>query len=193
MEKGLTDNKLYLRAIYIISAAIPIVVAFLILFPAKLNLTGDWVKSLPGFHAIINSTTVLTLVGALISIRKGNINLHRSFMFASLILGVFFLISYILYHSSQPSVKFGDLDHDGIVSELELTQAGATRTVYLIILASHILLSILVVPFVLLAFYFALTDQIPRHKKMVKYTFPVWLYVSVTGVVVYLMIEPYYL
>ena len=193
MEKGLTDNKLYLRAIYIISAAIPIVVAFLILFPAKLNLTGDWVKALPGFHAIINSTTVLTLVGALISIRKGNINLHRSFMFASLILGVFFLISYILYHSSQPSVKFGDLDHDGIVSELELTQAGAIRTVYLIVLASHILLSILVVPFVLLAFYFALTDQIPRHKKMVKYTFPVWLYVSVTGVVVYLMIEPYYL
>ena len=193
MEKGLTDNKLYLRAIYIISAAIPIVVAFLILFPAKLNLTGDWVKSLPGFHAIINSTTVLTLVGALISIRKGNVTLHRSFMFASLILGVFFLISYILYHSSQPSVKFGDLDHDGIVSELELTQAGATRTVYLIILASHILLSILVVPFVLLAFYFALTDQIPRHKKMVKYTFPVWLYVSITGVVVYLMIEPYYL
>ena len=193
MEKGHTDNKVYLRAIYLISAIIPIVVAFLILFPAKINLTGEWVKSLPGFHAIINSLTVLTLIGALISIKKGNIKMHRSFMFAALILGVFFLISYILYHSSQPSVKFGDMDHDGVLSEMELDAAGVIRTVYLVILASHILLSILVVPFVLLAFYFALTDQIPRHKKMVKYTFPVWLYVSITGVVVYLMIEPYYL
>jgi len=192
MAKELTDNKAYLRIIYIVSALIPIVVAFLILFPQKINLTGEWVKLLPGVHAAINSITVATLVGAFIAIKKGNITLHRTFMFVSLFLGVLFLISYILYHSSQPSVKFGDIDHDGILSEIELREVGISRTIYLIILASHILLSILVVPFVLFAFYYALTNQIERHKKMVKYTFPVWLYVSITGVVVFLMVEPYY-
>ena len=193
MEKELSDNRAYLRVIYIVSALIPVVVAFLILFPAKLQFEGSWVKLLPGFHATINSVTVVTLIAALWSIKKGNIKLHRTFMFASLILGIFFLISYILYHSSQPSVKFGDINHDGMVSELELSQVGSNRMIYLVILASHILLSILVVPFVLLAFYFALTDQVERHKRMVKYTFPVWMYVSITGVVVYFMIQPYYL
>ena len=192
MEKGLTDNKNYLRIIYGISVLIPVVVAFLILFPAKASFEGDWVKSLPTVHAAINSITVVTLIGALVSIKKGNINAHRTFMFTSLFLGVLFLVSYILYHSSQPSVKFGDINHDGILSEIELDKTGMSRVVYLIILASHILLSILVVPFVLFAFYFALTNQIPKHKRMVKYTFPVWLYVSVTGVVVYFMIKPYY-
>ena len=192
MEKELTGNKGYLRIIYVVSALIPIVVAFLILFPAKLSFSGDWVKALPALHATINSVTVCTLLAAVVSIKKGNIAAHRFLMFASLFLGVLFLISYILYHSSQPSVRFGDIDHDGTVSDPEKAEAGVMRLVYLIILASHILLSILVVPFVLLAFYYALTNQIPKHKKMVKFTFPVWMYVSITGVVVYFMIKPYY-
>lgn len=192
MAKEQADNKVYLRIIYLISILIPLVVAFLILFPTKLSMTGDWVKLLPGAHATINSLTVVTLIAALVSVKKGNIKAHRSFMFASLFLGVLFLISYILYHSSVESVKFGDINHDGELSEKELVEVGTSRIVYLVILASHILLSILVVPFVLFAFYYALTDQIERHKKMVKFTFPVWLYVSITGVIVYFMIEPYY-
>ena len=192
MAKALTDNKSYLRFIYIISVLIPVVVAFLILLPSKLSIDGDWIKSLPGLHALINSATVLTLIGALIAIKRGNISVHRSLMFASLFLGILFLISYVLYHSSVDSVKFGDADHDGIVSEAELEILGSTRTMYLGVLASHILLSILVVPFVLFAFYYALTDQINRHKRMVKYTYPIWLYVSITGVVVYFLIKPYY-
>ncbi len=178
--------------IYLISILIPLVVAFLIYFPAKLGLAGDWVKLLPGLHATVNSLTVLTLVAAFISIKKGNIKLHRTFMFASLFLGVLFLLSYVLYHSSVESVKFGDLNFDGELSEEELLKAGTSRTVYLVILASHILLSILVVPFVLFAFYYALTNQIERHKKIVKFTYPVWLYVSITGVIVYFLIKPYY-
>lgn len=193
MEKALTDNKSYLRLIYIISFLIPLVVAFLILNPQKLALTGEWVKALPGFHASINSLTVFTLLGALFAIKKGNVRVHRTFMFISLCLGLLFLISYILYHSSQPSVKFGDIDHNGLVSDVEKTEVGSIRSVYLGLLASHILLSITVVPFVLFAFYFALTDQVSRHKKMVRYTFPIWLYVSVTGVIVYFMIRPYYI
>ena len=192
MAKALTDNKSYLRFIYIISVLIPVVVAFLILLPSKLSIDGDWIKSLPGLHALINSATVLTLIGALIAIKGGNISVHRSLMFASLFLGILFLISYVLYHSSVDSVKFGDADHDGIVSEAELEIVGSTRTMYLGVLASHILLSILVVPFVLFAFYYALTDQITRHTRMVKYTYPIWLYVSITGVVVYFLIKPYY-
>ncbi|WP_370090565.1 DUF420 domain-containing protein [Ekhidna sp.] len=192
MVKEQADNKVYLRMIYLISILIPLVVAFLIYFPAKLGLAGDWVKLLPGLHATVNSLTVLTLVAAFISIKKGNIKLHRTFMFASLFLGVLFLLSYVLYHSSVESVKFGDLNFDGELSEEELLKAGTSRTVYLVILASHILLSILVVPFVLFAFYYALTNQIERHKKIVKFTYPVWLYVSITGVIVYFLIKPYY-
>lgn len=192
MEKELAGNKVYLRIIYLTSVLIPLVVAFLILFPAKFG-AGSWVKILPSVHAAINSLTVVTLIAALISIKKGNISAHRAFMFTSLFLGVLFLVSYILYHSNVESVKFGDLNHDGELNEEELLKAGTTRMVYLVILASHILLSILVVPFVLFAFYYALTNQIERHRRMVKYTFPVWLYVSITGVVVYFMIQPYYI
>ena len=191
MEKGLADNKRYLRTIYGISILIPVAVAFLIFFPAKFG-AGDWVKILPAVHAAINSLTVITLIAALISVKRKNIKAHRAFMFISLFLGLLFLISYILYHSNVDSVKFGDINHDGELDEKELLNVGTSRLVYLVVLASHILLSILVVPFVLFAFYYALTDQIDRHRRIVKYTFPVWLYVSVTGVVVYFMIQPYY-
>ncbi len=191
MGKKLLNNKKYLAVIYAISILIPIVVALLILFPTNLGM-GEWVKLLPSIHAIINSLTIITLIIALIAIKKGNIVAHRSFMFISLFLGVLFLISYILYHSNIDSVKFGDFNHDGKLSENELVNIGNSRVVYLIILASHILFSILVVPFVLFSFYFALTNQIERHKKIVKFTFPVWLYVSITGVIVYFMIKPYY-
>ena len=192
MEKEPTDNKIYLRIIYSISILIPLVVALLIFFPARLSFAGDWVKLLPGVHAAINSLTVLTLSAALFSVRKRNIRMHRRFMFASLSLGVLFLLSYVLYHSGVDSVKFGDLDHNGVISDAELAEAGNSRVVYLVILASHVLLSILVVPFVLFAFYYALTNQIDRHKKMVRFTYPVWMYVSITGVIVFFLIKPYY-
>lgn len=192
MEKALADNKSYLKGIYIISAVIPIAVAFLILFPMKWSFAGDWVKMLPAVHATINSLTVFVLVGALAAVKAGNISLHRAFMFAALVLGFLFLISYIVYHSNVESVKYGDFNYDGLVSDQEKALAGTSRTVYLIVLASHILLSIVVVPFVLVAFYFALTQQVEKHKKLVKYTYPIWMYVSVTGVIVYFMIKPFY-
>ncbi|MEQ9403718.1 MAG: DUF420 domain-containing protein [Cyclobacteriaceae bacterium] len=192
MTKELTDSRFYLRIIYVVSALIPLVVTFLILFPAKLSFAGEWVKLLPGIHAGINTLTALILVGALIAIRKGNVKLHRTFMFSALFMGVLFLISYIIYHSSVESVKFGDINYDGILDDQERAAVGVSRVIYLVVLASHILLSILVVPFVLLAFFYALTDKIEKHKRMVKYTYPVWMYVSITGVIVYFMISPYY-
>jgi putative membrane protein len=193
MEKELADNRSYLKVIYLISVLIPLLVAFLIFFPNKLSFVGDWVKILPGIHATINSITAFILIGALVAIKKERMSLHRSLMFSALIMGILFLVSYIIYHSSVDSVKFGDINHDGLVDEIELVKVSSSRMIYLGVLASHIILSILVVPFVLFAFYYALTGQITKHKRMVKYTYPVWLYVSITGVIVYFMISPYYL
>ena len=148
---------------------------------------------LPAVHAGINSVTVVVLIAALVAIKNGKVAFHRACMMSALFLGVLFLVSYIMYHSSVESVKFGDINHDGLVDLNELETAGSTRMAYLILLASHIILSILVVPFVLLAFYYALTDQLTKHRKMVRFTYPVWMYVSITGVLVYFMIKPYYL
>ena len=106
------------------------------------------------------------------------IKYHRISMMSAFVLGSLFLVSYVIYHSMADSTTFGG--------------EGWIRPVYYFLLLSHILLAIVVVPFVLFAFYFALTDKIEKHKKIVKYTFPIWLYVSVTGVLVYLMISPYY-
>ncbi|MEM9340799.1 MAG: DUF420 domain-containing protein [Bacteroidota bacterium] len=192
MEKVLTDNRSYLKIIYILSAVIPLAVAFLIFFPLKGAYLGSWVKLLPGFHAMINSLTAVLMIAALVAIKKGHVQLHRNLMFVCLFLGLLFLVSYILYHSNVESVKFGDSNHDGMVSDKEKELVGSVRVTYLGILASHILLSIIVVPFVLLAFYYSLTNQIQKHRKIVKFAFPVWLYVSITGVVVYFMIKPYY-
>lgn len=193
MNQVLQSNKSYLRLIIIVSVAIPTVVAILLFAP--LNFVIDrqsWITYLPAFNAVVNSITSALLVGAFISIKKQKVELHRNLMLAALLMGTLFLVSYVIYHASTVSTVFGDLDHDGILSAEELALAGNSRAMYLFILLSHIGLSIVVVPFVLLAFYFALSGQIDRHKKIVRYTFPVWLYVSVTGVIVYFMISPYY-
>ena len=144
-------------------------------------------------NAVINSLTAVLLIAALIAIKKKNIRLHRTLMLSALVLGTLFLVSYVIYHASTTSTVFGDVDHDGVLSSAEKAELGSMRGIYLFTLLSHIGLSIVVVPFVLLAFYYALSNQISRHQKIVKYTFPVWLYVSITGVLVYLMISPYYL
>ncbi|WP_258097648.1 DUF420 domain-containing protein [Marinoscillum pacificum] len=193
MEQVLESNKTYLRVIQVVSVLIPVVVAILLFAPFNLAL-GDqaWVKALPGVNAIINTLTTVLLVFALIAIKSNNIKLHRALMMGALALGTLFLVSYVIYHASTTSTVFGDMDHNGVLSDAERTELGSMRAIYLVTLLSHIGLSIVVVPFVLLAFYYALSNQIAKHKKIVKYTYPVWLYVSVTGVLVYLMISPYY-
>lgn len=191
MKKVIRKNKGYLRIIYAISIIVPLLVALLLFSPLKLGLAG-WVKMLPSFNAMINSTTTVLLIAAFFAIKAKRIVLHRNLMLTSLTLGALFLVSYILYHSSTATTIFGDIDHNGTLDPSELAQLGNSRLVYLIILLSHIALSFAVVPLVLMAFYFALSDQIDRHKKIVRFTFPIWLYVSITGVIVYLMISPYY-
>jgi putative membrane protein len=190
MEQLLQADKKYLNLIRVVSILIPVVVAVLLFIPQNLKL-GDWVYNLPHLNALINSMTAILLVAALIAIKQKNIALHKKLNLTALLLGTVFLISYVLYHSSTTSTIYGDLDGNGVLSE----QEGAMveyRGLYLFFLLSHIALSIVVVPLVLMAFYFALSAQIAKHKKLVKWTFPVWLYVSITGVIVYWMISPYY-
>jgi putative membrane protein len=164
-------------AIAIISVAVPLVVAALLLMPVKLR-AGQWVYYLPHVNAIINSITALVLVAGFIFIRQKNVQRHQLAMTSAFALGGLFLISYVIYHSTVPSTSYG---HEGTI-----------RYVYYFFLISHILLSIVVVPLVLMAIYYAFTQRFYQHRRIVRFTFPVWLYVSVSGVIVYLMISPFY-
>ena len=165
------------RLVNALSVVIPVAVAFLIGIRTKIDL-GAWTKVLPHVIGFLNTTTTLTLIAGFIIIRNKNIEMHRRMMTLSFIQGAFFLVLYILYHVSNASTSYGG--------------EGIFKSIYYVLLVSHIALSVGVVWFVLRAVYYALSGQITKHKRIVKWTFPLWLYVSVTGVVVYLMISPYY-
>jgi putative membrane protein len=113
-------------------------------------------------------------------------------MMAALILSVLFLVSYIAHHLLAGEAKFGDADHDGIVTDAEKAAVGAVRTIYFIILITHIILAAIILPFILFTAYRALTAEFPLHKKLAKITWPLWFYVAVTGPIVYWMIKPFY-
>jgi putative membrane protein len=165
------------RLVKILSIAIPVAVALLIGIRTKIDL-GTWTKTLPHVIGFLNTTTSITLILGLIAIRNKNIPRHRQMMGLSFLQGSLFLVLYILYHISNQSTPYGG--------------EGILRPIYYFLLVSHIVLSIGVVWFVLRAVYFALSGQIVEHKRIVKWTLPLWLYVSITGVIVYLLISPYY-
>ncbi len=190
METWYGGNKLRYFIVGV-SFVVPLLVAILILMPQKASL-GSWVKVLPHFHAALNSLTTFVLIGALVAIKNKHVELHRNLMLSGVVMGALFLFSYVLYHSSVQSVVYGDLNGDGALSEMESTMA-SDRLLYLGLLVSHVLLSIFTLPLVLMALYRALNKQFDRHKKIVRWAYPLWLYVSVTGVMVYFMIRPFYL
>ena len=175
-----------------LSIFIPLIVAILLFIPGKLSISGNWNLFLPHVNGSINTITSIVLLFGFVMIKNQNKALHKKAMSTAFFLGVLFLISYILYHSTTSSIIFGDLNHDGNLDEEEDTLVGSLRMIYLLILLSHILMAIVVVPFVLFAFYFSLTEKIDKHKRIVRFTLPIWLYVSVSGVVVYLLCRPYY-
>ncbi|MEO8150616.1 MAG: DUF420 domain-containing protein [Bacteroidia bacterium] len=138
----------------------------------------DFVYSLPTLNALLNGTCSVLLLTSLYFIRKKNIAMHRKLNITTFILSSIFLLSYITYHY--------------LAEETIFPKDNPIRPVYLTILISHIILAALVLPLVLISFYLGLTNQVQKHKRIVRWTFPIWLYVTVTGVVVYLMISPYY-
>lgn len=143
-------------------------------------------------NAFINATIAVLLVAALVAVKQKKYTLHKRIILLALLLSVAFLVSYIIHKLLAGEAKFGDTDHDGIVSEAEKLAAGGMRMVYFVILITHIFLAAIILPFILFTAYRGLTAEYPKHKKIAKITWPLWFYVAVTGPVVYWMISPYY-
>lgn len=176
MENLALKEKKFNRLITIVSVIVPVVVA--VLFSVKIE-GVERLGFLPPIYATINGVTAILLIIAVIAIKNGNRSLHQRLMTTSIGLSLIFLILYIAYHMTSESTPYGG--------------AGILRYVYFIILISHILLSIVVIPLVLKTYAKAYLGQFESHRRLAKITFPIWLYVAVTGVVVYLMISPYYI
>ena len=143
-------------------------------------------------NAVINSVVAVLLVAGLISARRGNYITHRKIMLTAIFLSVIFLLSYILHHLFAGSTWYGDMDRNGVVDAAEKLAAGGMRTVYFILLGTHILLAGVSLPFILFTAYRALIEENDKHRKIAKVTWPMWFYVAVSGPVVYLMISQYY-
>ncbi|HEV9038070.1 MAG TPA: DUF420 domain-containing protein, partial [Puia sp.] len=137
------------RTIIIVSIAIPAMVAFLILAPGSKIDPGFNTRNLPLLHAILNATTAILLLLSLYFIRHGQVKAHKRTNWTAITLSAIFLVSYVIYHASNPSVRYGDLNHDGFLSAAEKVQAGSMRYVYYVVLSSHIILSAVIIPFVL--------------------------------------------
>ena len=168
-------EKAYNKWIVVLSILIPLVVV--ILFGVKIP-NVEPLTFLPPIYATINGFTALILIVSLWAIKSKKVKLHERLMKTAIALSVMFLVMYVAYHMTSDSTKFGG--------------EGMIRYVYYFVLITHILLSIVVIPFVLITYVRAITNNIERHKRIARVTFPLWLYVAVSGVVVYLMIAPYY-
>ncbi|WP_111706838.1 DUF420 domain-containing protein [Lutibacter citreus] len=169
-----SETKKYNKWIVILSIAIPLVV--IILFGVKID--AQLPVFLPPIYATINAITALLLIVAVWAVKNNNIKLHENLMKTAIGCSVLFLALYVTYHMTSNSTKFGG--------------EGFIKYVYYFILITHILLSIAVIPFVLITFVRAITNNIELHKKIARITFPLWLYVAISGVIVYIMISPYY-
>jgi putative membrane protein len=143
-------------------------------------------------NAIINSIVAVLLLCGLIAVKAKRYFLHKRIMLTSMFLSILFLISYICHHLFAGEARFGDINHDGILSSQEKVNAGSARFIYLFILGTHIPLAGLVLPLILFTAYRALIGEFEKHKRLVRFTWPIWFYVAVTGVIVYVMISPYY-
>ena len=174
-NKPQSIEKKYQLWINIVSIAVPVVVA--LLFTVRLPNVKP-LSFLPPIYASINGITAVLLILALVAIKNKKITLHENLMKTAILCSFLFLVMYVAYHMTSDSTKYlGD---------------GSVVYVYYFILISHIILSIIVIPLVLISYVRARVGQFVLHKKIVRYAFPVWLYVAVTGVIVYLMISPYY-
>ncbi len=174
------NEQLTKRIILIVSLVIPVVVTLLRYIPQPdlSEETKSALYTLPMFNAILNGSAFLLLVGALFAIKAKNIGLHQRFTTGAMLLSALFLVSYVVFHYTSPETSYGG--------------EGALRTVYYIVLITHVLLSAIIVPLALLAWTHGFNKRIAQHRRMVQLAYPMWLYVTLTGVIVYLMIEPYY-
>lgn len=177
------------KLIIALSIIIPLVVAALF----KVKIEGyDW-HFLPSIYACINGLTAILLVVALVAIKQKKISLHEGIIKICMVLSVLFLLCYIAYHMTSDPTVYGDLNGSGELEQYELkTLSSASKIIYYLILITHIILSVAVIPMVLFSYLYAWEGKYDKHRKWTKITWPLWFYVAASGVVVYLMISPYY-
>jgi len=179
--------------ILIIAFSLVIFIAIVILSRVKLEINpGFNVHVFAKANAMINSGVAMLLFLALLQVKRKRYEVHKKLMMTAMVLSILFLISYICHHLLAGDTIFGDADHNGILSETEKAAVGTTRIIYYIVLFTHIPLAGIILPFILFTAYRALIGEYPGHKKLARITWPIWFYVAVTGVVVYVMISPYY-
>lgn len=169
------EDKRIVYGIWAFTAAVYLLVIILHELP-QAEYMPQWMVNLPAFHAALNGSCFLLLIGALVAIKRRNVALHKAFNTTAMLLSLEFLLSYVFFHYFSGDTQYG----------------GDYRGLYLFILVTHIVLAALSLPFILLAYYLGSTGQLDRHKKLVRFTYPVWLYVTLTGVMVYLFLKPYY-
>ena len=175
----------------VFSVVVFVAVSFLTKFTITVELPFD--KHIFALaNAIINAIVAVLLVAALVAVKQKKYTVHKNIMLTALFLSVLFLVSYIAHHLLAGETKFGDTDHDGIVSIAEQAVVGNLRAFYFILLFTHIILAATSLPFILFTAYRGLTGEFEDHKKIARRIWPIWFYVAVTGPLVYLMISPYY-
>jgi len=175
------------------TVSIVVFLAVAVLSKIKLEVNpGCDVHIFAKFNAIINTVVAFLLIAGLMNVKQGRFETHKKIMLTAIALSVLFLISYICHHLLAGDTRFGDINHDGLLSDEEKAGAGAIRILYYGILLTHIPLAGIILPFILFTAYRALTGEYAKHKKLARITWPIWLYVAITGPLVYLMISPYY-
>lgn len=152
----------------------------------------SFIYKLPMLNAFLNGTCSLLLVASLWAIKKRKIEVHKKLNLTAFFVSALFLISYVTAHYFIPDTIYGDINHDHILDPLEKEAVSGSRGIYLTILLSHIFLAVVVLPLILLSFYYALKDDKVKHKKTTRFSYPIWLYVTISGVIVYWFISPYY-
>jgi putative membrane protein len=179
----------------VLIAAVSLIVFAAVVLLSKVKLDVELPFNVHVFatiNAVINSIVSFLLLVGLYAVKQKNYELHKKIMMTAIVLSAMFLLSYIAHHLLAGDTKYGDINHDGILSLQEETDAGSFRKIYLAVLLTHIPLAGIILPFILFTSYRALTAEFARHKKIAKITWPIWFYVAVTGVLVYVMIKPYY-
>lgn len=177
--------------IWLVSIIVFCGIAFLTGVKLKTNLSFD-PHIFATFNAIANSCVAILLIAALLAVTSGKYHLHKKLMLAAILLSVLFLVSYVCHHLLTGETKFGDLNHNGVLSPDEKALAGSLRYIYYFILITHIPLAGIILPFILFTSYRALSGEYEKHKKLARITWPIWFYVAISGVAVYLLISPYY-
>jgi putative membrane protein len=178
--------------IWVTSITVTIGVAFMYIMPKPDVALGFDIKIIPFINALLNGIVSMLLIFGLYFILHKNVYWHKRMMITAFILSCIFLALYVVYHTFSNETRFGDINSDGILDLMEKEAIGAIRYLYYFLLLTHILLAAIILPFILITLSRAFTSKFDKHKKIARYTFPIWLYVTITGVILYIMIQPYY-